>query len=265
MNKLTLTHFLSAVIITATSAQTFAHGDEDHHGHTEQTAFGQPGKATDVARTIDVTMGDNMRFTPDHLAIRQGETVRVHLTNTGHSAHEFVLGTADEIAEHAELMKKFPMMEHKDPNMARAEAGQQAEIIWQFNKAGNFVFACLVPGHSEAGMRGTVTVTINDKATDETISTSTQAPAPAMNMTSDTTAAVNEELSSGEILNVDTAQLKFTIKHGELKNIGMPPMTMIFRLKDPAWATQYKVGDAIHFRVEKVNGALTVTRIELVK
>ena len=65
-----------------------------------------------------------------------------------------VLGTKKAIAEHAELMKKFPDMEHSDPNMAHVKPGKSGEIVWQFTKAGEFQFACLQPGHFEAGMVG---------------------------------------------------------------------------------------------------------------
>jgi len=136
------------------SSLASAHGDEDHG----KTVFGEPGKAAEVQRTLDITMGDNMRFVPDRLDIKQGETVRIRLKNTGSMAHEFVLGTDAGIAEHAEMMKKMPDMRHVDASSARAEPGQTVEIIWQFSEAGNFVFACLIPGHFEAGMRGTVVV-----------------------------------------------------------------------------------------------------------
>ncbi|HSI47952.1 MAG TPA: copper-binding protein [Ideonella sp.] len=73
------------------------------------------------------------------------------------------------------------------------------------------------------------------------------------------------EMSQGEIKNIDKDNAKLTIKHGELKNIGMPAMTMVFRVKDPAMLTQVKVGDQIHFVAEKVGGALTVTTLQVAK
>jgi Cu(I)/Ag(I) efflux system protein CusF len=72
-------------------------------------------------------------------------------------------------------------------------------------------------------------------------------------------------MSEGEIKNVDKDAGKLTIKHGELKNLGMPGMTMVFHVKDPAVLTQVKVGDKIHFVAEKVNGALTVSTLEIAK
>jgi uncharacterized cupredoxin-like copper-binding protein len=69
-----------------------------------------------------------------------------------------VLGTAKELREHAELMKKFPEMEHADPNQVSLDAGKSGELVWRFTRAGTFDFACLQPGHFDAGMRGKIAV-----------------------------------------------------------------------------------------------------------
>lgn len=69
-------------------------------------------------------------------------------------------------------------------------------------------------------------------------------------------------MSEGTVKKVDKAQGKLTIKHGELANLNMPPMTMVFRVSDPAMLNQVKPGDAVHFRADRMNGVLTVTRIE---
>lgn len=243
---------LMCVSAVSYSAVVLAHGDEKHE--TEKTAFGEPGKAAQVQRTLDITMGDNMRFVPDHLEVKQGETVRIRLKNTGSMAHEFVLGAAEEIAEHAELMKKFPDMKHADANSARAEVGQTAEVIWQFSNVGNFTYACLIPGHIEAGMRGTVTV-VADAAMmkkPETMEKKSTSAKPAI---------ATDDLSEGEIRKVDTAQGKMTIRHGELKNLDMPGMTMVFSVKDAAWLKQFKEGDKIRFRAEMIGNGLMVTQI----
>ena len=68
--------------------------------------------------------------------------------------HEMVLGTIKELKAHAEMMRKFPEMVHADPNQVSVEPGKTGELVWQFTKAGTFDFACLVPGHFEAGMVG---------------------------------------------------------------------------------------------------------------
>ncbi len=72
-------------------------------------------------------------------------------------------------------------------------------------------------------------------------------------------------LTSGEVKKVDKDAGKLTIKHGPIANLDMPPMTMVFRVKDPAMLTQVKAGDKINFSVERVQGAMTVTRIEPAK
>ena len=69
-------------------------------------------------------------------------------------------------------------------------------------------------------------------------------------------------MTAGEITRVDTRTGKLTIRHEEIKNLDMPPMTMVFGLKDAAQAAQFKPGDKVRFHVEDNNGALTITRIE---
>lgn len=162
------TRLMSIALATtwlALSPVAGAHGDEEHTRprvydpkRVEATAFGQEGNAKKVARTIRIDMADRMRFTPADVTVRQGETVRFVAYNSGQVLHEMVLGTQAAIAEHAALMKKFPEMEHADANMAHVKPGQSGEIVWQFTRSGRFVFACLQPGHFEAGMVGSITV-----------------------------------------------------------------------------------------------------------
>jgi uncharacterized cupredoxin-like copper-binding protein len=142
-----------------------AHGVEDHSKHhkydtskVEETAFGREGDPRKVSKTIKVEMADAMRFSPDNLVVKRGQTVKFVIHNGGQQLHEMVLGTVEELKEHAELMKRFPNMEHSDPNMAHVKPGANGEIVWQFTKAGDFQFACLQPGHFEAGMVGKVVV-----------------------------------------------------------------------------------------------------------
>jgi uncharacterized cupredoxin-like copper-binding protein len=99
-----------------------------------------------------------MHFTPGNLRVKQGETVRFIATNGGKVMHEMVLGTMKELKEHAELMKKFPEMEHNEPYMAHVKPGGKETIVWQFTKPGEFYYACLIPGHLEAGMIAKITV-----------------------------------------------------------------------------------------------------------
>jgi len=92
------------------------------------------------------------------VSVKRGETIKFLVHNQGRQLHEMVLGTVDELKAHAELMKKFPDMEHADANMAHVKPGANGEIVWQFTQAGAYQFACLIPGHYEAGMVGMVIV-----------------------------------------------------------------------------------------------------------
>jgi uncharacterized cupredoxin-like copper-binding protein len=141
----------------------FAHGKEDHSKKTgpvkkEQKDWGIAGEAKMAKRTIAIGMADNMRFTPDKLDVKLGETIRFQAKNSGKVMHEFVIGTKKENDKHAELMIKFPTMEHDEPYMAHVAPGKTGEIIWTFNRAGQFDFACLIAGHYQAGMIGKITV-----------------------------------------------------------------------------------------------------------
>jgi uncharacterized cupredoxin-like copper-binding protein len=140
-----------------------AHTDKPHASKTgpvrkEQKDWGIAGDARNVKRTINVGMADNMRFTPERMEVRQSETVKFVVRNTGKVMHEFVIGTKAENAKHAELMVKFPNMEHDEPYMAHVPPGKTGEIVWTFNRAGEFEFACLIAGHYQGGMVGTIQV-----------------------------------------------------------------------------------------------------------
>lgn len=143
-----------------------AHGTEGHHADhgpkaeaTEEKPFGRPGDPAKVERTIAIGMTDAMRYEPAEIRVRQGETVKLEVRNHGQVLHEMVLGTRDELEAHAELMRKFPGMEHDEPFMAHVKPGRREALVWQFDKIGEFFYACLIPGHFEAGMVGRILVT----------------------------------------------------------------------------------------------------------
>jgi uncharacterized cupredoxin-like copper-binding protein len=119
---------------------------------------GKPGDPAQVSRTIDITMDDTMRYTPSEINVKTGETIRFFIKNQGKMSHEMVIGSMDELKEHAEKMRKMPNMKHAEANMITLAPGQRGGLIWQFDKAGEVDFACLVPGHMEAGMSGKVDV-----------------------------------------------------------------------------------------------------------
>lgn len=143
-------------------AHTMGQGHATGHGHSggHASAAGEPGNAAEAARTIDVVMGEpgEFRFTPDRIQIKAGETVRFRARNAGKLPHEIVLGDPAELQEHAKAMREQPAMAHKDANSLTLEPGKAGELVWRFTNPGEFQFACLVPGHFEAGMKGTAVV-----------------------------------------------------------------------------------------------------------
>jgi uncharacterized cupredoxin-like copper-binding protein len=155
--------FVLATLALSLSTSVLAHGNEDHAKKTgpvkkEQKAWGIAGDAKAARRTIEVGMTDNMRFSPDNIEVRQGETVKFVVRNAGKVMHEFVIGTKKDLDEHAAMMVKFPTMEHDEPYMAHVGPGKTGEIVWTFNRAGDFDFACLIAGHYQAGMVGKIKV-----------------------------------------------------------------------------------------------------------
>ena len=144
-------------IFTTTSMPTAWAAGEHGGGHAE-SPIGQPGVAAQASRTVDVDMTDAMRFHPARLDVRQGDTLRLRVRNAGQIKHELVLGTQTDLKAHYEQMKRFPGMEHEDPSMVSVAPGQIGEIVWKFTEAGTVDFACLQPGHVEAGMVGQVAV-----------------------------------------------------------------------------------------------------------
>jgi uncharacterized cupredoxin-like copper-binding protein len=154
---------LLAVFLAITPVASFAHEKHNDKKKTvtvkkEQKEWGIAGDAKSVKRTITLSMSDEMRFVPDKFEVKQGETVRISLKNTGKILHEMVIGTKKELDEHAALMVKFPTMEHDEPYMAHIAPGKMGEIIWTFNRPGEFDFACLIAGHYQSGMVGKINV-----------------------------------------------------------------------------------------------------------
>ena len=154
------------VALSIFSTAALAHGDDEHAAKARtydaskvvERAFGREGNPKNVTRVVKLGMSDAFRFTPADITVKRGETIKFIVHNDGKQLHEMVLGTPEELKQHAVLMKKFPEMQHADPNMAHVKPGASGEIVWQFTQAGEYQFACLLPGHYEAGMVGKVTV-----------------------------------------------------------------------------------------------------------
>jgi uncharacterized cupredoxin-like copper-binding protein len=152
------------LLLAATAAlplPALAHGEKKHAAgpaKKEQKDWGIAGDAKDARRSVEVGMSDDMKFTPALIEVKLDETIRFVVRNRGKLLHEFVIGTPKENQAHAELMLKFPNMEHDEPYMAHVAPGRRGQIVWRFNRPGEFEFACLVAGHYQAGMKGRLIV-----------------------------------------------------------------------------------------------------------
>jgi uncharacterized cupredoxin-like copper-binding protein len=154
-------------LIGEAAAAAAAHDHSGHDGHAapakkkprgRDAPFGREGDPRKVSRVIKVDMSDAMRYFPDHIAVKKGETVRFVASNSGQVEHELVIGTMDDLKQHAELMKKHGGMAHNDANATHVDPGKTGRVVWQFTRTGEFYYGCLVPGHFEAGMIGTIVV-----------------------------------------------------------------------------------------------------------
>ena len=131
------------------------------HGGAEETDYGKPGDGTGPLRIVQIVMREDdgrMIFQPDRLTVRAGEQVRFLLRNNGQIEHEFVVATLEANLHHMKAMEANPDMHHEEPNARRLGPKQTSEILWRFTRPGTFDFSCLIPGHRQAGMFGTITV-----------------------------------------------------------------------------------------------------------
>jgi uncharacterized cupredoxin-like copper-binding protein len=144
-----------------TGAQAGAGPAGHDHGHAIETPYGQPGDTAKTGRVVRIVMDESesgMLFAPNSLHFRRGEQVQFDLRNEGELEHELVIGSLDANRKHAEEMSADPEMAHEDPNAKRLGPKEFGVLSWQFTKAGTFEYACLIPGHREAGMVGTIVV-----------------------------------------------------------------------------------------------------------
>jgi uncharacterized cupredoxin-like copper-binding protein len=151
---------LRACIVAGLASAAVVGAAYAHEDHGTFSA-GQPGDPKKPARTVTIAMREEYGrqiYEPDKLEVRRGEQIRFLIRNEGEHAHEFILATTPENLRHAIAMRKNPNMEHADPNGISLAPGKTGELVWKFTKRGTFEFACLIPGHREDGMLGTVTV-----------------------------------------------------------------------------------------------------------
>ncbi len=157
---------IAGAVLALTMGAAAAHGQKTHDEaklvpanlEKVENDFGRTGDPDKIDKVIEIKMDDEFRFIPAAFTVKSGMTVRFVVKNHGEVNHEMVIGRSEDLKEHSALMQKFPNMEHSEPYMAHAGEGQTAEIVWSFTKPGTFEFGCLVPGHYESGMKGTIVV-----------------------------------------------------------------------------------------------------------
>ena len=151
-----------AIVLTIGVAPSYAAGTHSGGHETEKMTIGEPGQKGKVKRTVKITMAEKddgaMLFEPASIKVKAGETIRLRFTNKGEVDHEYVMDEEPAVLEHKAVMAKFPEMEHADANSIRLAPGKTGEIVWTFSNAGDFVFACLIPGQYESGMKGNIEV-----------------------------------------------------------------------------------------------------------
>ncbi len=163
LNRLITYALFSIAVVSACSALAWTQlvgKTGDGHGHTHSSSASPAASADVAARSVTVTLSDDMRFTPANWQATSGETVRIQLVNTGKVRHEFIIGTEADLEAHAEEMKKSSAdhKHHHASNAVSVAPGATGELVWTFTDAGVLHLACFEPGHYEAGMRGTISV-----------------------------------------------------------------------------------------------------------
>ena len=135
-----------------------AGGDDHDHDHAHAPSQAATS-ATAAVRELRIEMDDTMRFSPSVLTVVAGEPVKLVVVNRGKLTHELVIGTAAELAHHQREMKSAGAAHHHHADGAiSVDAGQSREVVRVFDKSGELGIACFEPGHYEAGMKGTLTV-----------------------------------------------------------------------------------------------------------
>jgi uncharacterized cupredoxin-like copper-binding protein/Cu/Ag efflux protein CusF len=242
---------MKKLLLSTAITFAFASGAFADAGHAKKETseapemmIGMPGHSAKVDRTIDVILLENddgeMLIQSEEMNIKQGETILFKIKNEGELEHEFVLDTVERNAEHKIEMAKMDM-EHDDPNRIRLDSGASGEVVWTFANAGTFEAACLIPGHYESGMHREVAV--GDRMA-------------GMKM-----AEADVKYSSGTVKKIDAKGGKVTVKHGQLYNLDMPAMTMVFRA-DEEMIAKMSVGKDIEFVEERVKGKITIVKLK---
>jgi len=143
-------------LLVMTVVATGCGGSSMDHAGSSMDHSGVTSSATG-AKLVEVVMKDNS-FSPDHLSVKQGETVTFRFTNSGAQLHEAVIGNADAQAQAEMAMQHGGHSEMGMTNTVEVKPGTTGELTVTFDKAGDVLIGCHQPGHYAAGMRATVTV-----------------------------------------------------------------------------------------------------------
>jgi len=150
--------FITLALSLPFTAPARADMDMHHHEAAAEAPYGKPGKAADVSRTIEINARE-ITYDVKDIKVKQGETIRFRLTNAGDQPHEMTIGDKATLDAHRQMMGKMGMDDHHtDGNTIDTEPGETKELIWTFTQKGTFGFSCSYPGHSEAGMVGSIVV-----------------------------------------------------------------------------------------------------------
>lgn len=166
--KIIATLFLYTLLLASPLAPAHPHHDDEEgpniknlrvppHAPVEKP-YGRPGNAAEVTRTVNLDLPETMKLTPNELAVKQDETIKFAIRNSGKAAQRVALGTQDELKDSIAMLKKFPKMEMKQANQVEVKPGETAVLVWKFTQAGNFNFACLATACLQAGAMGKIVV-----------------------------------------------------------------------------------------------------------
>jgi uncharacterized cupredoxin-like copper-binding protein len=142
-----------------------AHGTEGHGEHNvngpyevEQHPFGIAGHPKKLSRTVLVQLNDDKEFVPAAVRVKEGDTIRLVLQNRGQLKHEWVLGTDTDLRQQVQDRTRSGKALPDEVHRFQVDPGQTEEMVWTFNRPGQFKFTSLAPGRYQSGMVGVVTV-----------------------------------------------------------------------------------------------------------
>lgn len=163
MTRATAVKTRAAVATVAVGLFVAGCGGGKSSSTTTTGSLGSPGDPAKATRTVDIQATDALRFQPDQVQVKVGETITFAVTDTGKMPHDFVLGGDAAQSQHEKEMRDMSssgsMTAMKDdPNAIHLAPGETKQVTWTFDKAGTTLFGCHEAGHYAAGMKGTITV-----------------------------------------------------------------------------------------------------------